>query len=83
LVVAMQMSGALGFYTERPIVRWDLLEPKQWSTVKKHAAERGYRWYALLESWEIEGAQKIMGGKWTKLGMLGPFSLWQIEPTSE
>jgi len=83
LVVAMQMSGALGFYTERPIVRWDLLDPVNWPTVKKHAAERGYRWYALLMPFEIEEAQKKVGGRWTKLGMLDRFSLWQVELTSD
>jgi len=83
LVVAMQMSGALGFYTERPIVRWDWLEPEQWSVVKKHSAERGYQLHALLMPSEIEEAQKRLGGKWTKLGMLDQASLWQIGPTSE
>ena len=80
LVVAQQMSGALGFYTERPIVRWDWLEQERWSIVKKHAAERGYQLYALLMPSEIEETQKRLGGKWTKLGMLDQISLWRIEP---
>jgi Bacterial membrane protein YfhO/Dolichyl-phosphate-mannose-protein mannosyltransferase len=83
LVVSMQMSGALGFYTERPIVRWDWLKPELWSEVKKRAAEKGYQWYALLMPFEIEEAQKRLGGKWTKMGMVGPISLWQIDPASE
>jgi hypothetical protein len=83
LLVSMQMSGALGFYTERPIVRWDFLRPEQWAELKIRAAEKGYRWYALLMPFEIEDAQKRLGGKWTKLGMQGPTSLWQIEPASE
>jgi hypothetical protein len=82
LVVSMQMSGSLGFYTQRPIVRWDWLDPVNWPTVKKHAAERGYRWYALLMPFEIEEAQKKMSGRWTKVGMLDQVSLWQIEPDS-
>jgi hypothetical protein len=83
LVAAMQMSGALKFYTERPVVRWDLLEPGRWATVKKHAAERGYQWYALLMDFEVEGAQKQMGGRWTKLKTIGPISLWRIDLTFE
>ncbi len=82
-VVSMQMSGALKFYTERPILRWDIVEPMQWSVAQKHAAERGYRWYALLHPFEIEDAQKRLGGKWTKLGMYKQVSLWQIEPASD
>jgi hypothetical protein len=82
LVVSMQMSGALKFYAERQIVRWDEVEPWQWPVLKNRAAEKGYRWYALLMPFEIEKAQKEMGGKWTKMGMVGPISLWQIETSS-
>jgi hypothetical protein len=79
----MQMSGALKFYTTRPIVRWDGVTPMQWPEVKKHAADSGYQWYALLWPFEVEEAQKRMGGKWTKLGMLDQFSLWRVELASD
>jgi hypothetical protein len=81
LVAAKEMSGELGFYTQRPIVRWDLLETKNWPTVKKHGAERGYQWYALLLPWEVADAQKKMGGRWTKMGMLDQVTLWQVDLT--
>ncbi len=83
LLVATQMSGALNFYTGRPIVRWDRLEPAQMATVKKRAAEKGYQWYALLMPFEIEDARNRIGGKWTELGMTGPISLWRIEFASD
>jgi len=79
----MHMSGALGFYTERPIVRWDWVDPERWPVVKKNAAERGYQWYALLMPFEVEEAQKRLGGKWAKLGMLDQMSLWRIELDSD
>jgi Bacterial membrane protein YfhO len=83
LIASMQMSGALKFYTTRPIVRWDGVTPMQWPEVKKHAADSGYQWYALLWPFEVEEAQKRMGGKWTKLGMLDQFSLWRVELASD
>jgi hypothetical protein len=83
IVVASEMSGALKFYTERPIFRWDYTFPPEWTVVKNHAAEKGYRWYALLLPFEIDDAQKRLGGKWVKLGMLDQVSLWQIDPTSD
>src|SRR4030095_9901417 len=83
LIASIQMSGAWKFYPNRPIVRWDWLRPEQWIEVKKHAAEKGDQWHAFLWSNEVEEAQKRMGGKWTKLGMLDQFSLWRIELTSE
>lgn len=79
----MQMSGALKFYTSRPIFRWDGVTPGQWPEVKKRAAEREYQWYALVWPYEVEEAQKRMGGKWTKLGMLDQFSLWRVELASD
>jgi hypothetical protein len=83
VIASMQMSGALKFYTSRPIIRYDWVTPEQWPEVKKHAAERGYQWYALLQPFEIEDAKKRMGGKWTKLGMLDQISLWRIELASD
>ncbi len=82
LVASMEMSGALDFYTERLIVRSDLVAPDQWRLLKEHAAEKGYRWYALLMAQEVEDAQKNMPGFWLKLGNMGFISLWQIEPSS-
>ncbi|MCI0337146.1 MAG: glycosyltransferase family 39 protein, partial [Acidobacteria bacterium] len=82
LVVSVDMSGALSFYTDRTIVRWDWVMPEQWPLLKERAAEKGYRWYALLMPQEVEGAQKFVPGKWTKLGMHRHISLWEIEPGS-
>jgi 4-amino-4-deoxy-L-arabinose transferase-like glycosyltransferase len=83
LIVSKQMSGALKFYTSRPIVRWDFITPENWPEVKKRAAEKGYQWYALLWPWEIGEAQKRISGKWTKMGALDQSSLWRIEPVAD
>jgi len=80
LVVSMEMSGAIKFYTQRPIVRWDIVAPDQWPLVKAHAAEKGMKWYALLMPHEVEEAKKRLPGAWTELGVEGPVSMWQIEP---
>jgi hypothetical protein len=83
LIVSKQISGALKFFTGRPIVRWDFITPENWPEVKKQAAEKGYQWYALLGPWEIEEAQKRISGKWTKMGSQDQFSLWRIEPVAD
>jgi hypothetical protein len=83
LIASMQMSGALKFYTSRPIVRWDEAVSGQWPELKKHAAEKGYQWYALLFPFEIEEAQKRMGGKWAQIGKIDHISLWRIELPSD
>jgi hypothetical protein len=82
LVVSMEQSGALKFYTRRPTLRWDLVTPDQWQLLKNRAAERGYEWYALLQPHEVEDAQKRLTGKWVQIGKLRHMSLWRIETTS-
>ncbi len=79
LVVSMEMSGALKFYTGRPIARWDYLLPEQWTIISRHAAERNVRCYALLMPQEIAAAQQHLPGRWRQLGQYQQISLWQIE----
>src|SRR5262249_4151512 len=81
-VATREMSGALKFYTERLIVRWDTTDPEQWPQLKSRAAEKGYQWYALLLPVEVEEAQKRLSGKWVQMGALNQVSLWRIEPSS-
>jgi hypothetical protein len=73
LVVAGMMSGAIKYYNGRPIVRFERVEADQWQRFQTRAAEKGYRWYALLVSNEIDEAQRRMPGRWINLG------LWRIE----
>ncbi len=80
IVAAMEMSGALKFYTGRPALRYERVDADHWRTLQTHAAEKGYQWYALLMSHEAEEAKKRLPGKWTNLGMVRQISLWQIEP---
>ena len=80
LVVAVEMSGALKFYTDRPIIRWDWVEGDRWQLLRQRAAEHGYRWYALLLPYEVEEAQKRLKGNWEKLDDLRGIGLWRIEP---
>ena len=80
LVVSMEMSGALKFYTDRHIVRWDVIAPNQWQLLKDRARERNYQFYALLMQQELDEAQKRVPGKWIQLGTVRHISLWKIEP---
>lgn len=78
----MQLSGALRFYNNRPCVRWDLVEPAQWETLKSRAAAKGLRWQALLMSHEVEDAQKRLPGRWRKIGDYRQVSLWRLDSDS-
>jgi hypothetical protein len=80
LLLSAQMSGALKFYTARPIVRWDETAPEQWKLLKQRTDEQGYKWYALLAPYEVDDARKRVPGRWRPMGAVEPISLWQVEP---
>lgn len=80
LVVASEMSGALKFYTGRSILRWDMLQPRLWSVVRRQVLDREYKVYALLMEHEVETAQQLVVGEWTEQGRMRNVSLWRIDP---
>ncbi len=77
LVVSMQMSGALRYYTNLIPVRWDRIEPQHVPTLQEHARAHGYRWFALLLPSENEELEKRLPWGWTKVGTLRDATLWQ------
>ncbi|MEP7272221.1 MAG: hypothetical protein ABI882_12020 [Acidobacteriota bacterium] len=80
VVVSMEMSGAVRFYTHRSIVRYDAVVPWLWPELRKRVEERGYGFYALLMDMEVENAQKGVPGHWTEMGHLRHIGLWRIQP---
>jgi Dolichyl-phosphate-mannose-protein mannosyltransferase len=49
---AMQHSGSLAYYTDRPIVRWDWLDGPWLDRACAALRARGYAPYFVLEEWE-------------------------------
>ncbi len=80
LLVSMQMSGALRFYTGRSVFRWEQIRPGAWPALYRQVLARGARFYALLMDYEFEQAQAHVLGHWTEVGHLSQYRLWQIEP---
>jgi len=79
LIVSMQMSGALKYYTERPIVRWDRIPAERFPELRRMAEERGLRWYALLWPFEEADSFKNLPGSWTRLGAWRDVVLWRLD----
>jgi hypothetical protein len=80
LVLSMQMSGALKYYTSLTPVRWDWIQPEQVTLLRENARARGYRWFALLFPFENEELEKRLPWGWTRVGTLRNVTLWQAEP---
>jgi hypothetical protein len=79
LLVAMQASGSLFYYTDFPILRWDKIQPGRFRRVEQAAAGRPV--FALLMPFEEERAftEKRLDGRWIKLGKFRAFNLWRLE----
>ncbi len=79
LVVSMQMSGALKYYTGLTPVRWDWIQPGQVPLLRERARAEGYQWFALLSPFENEELQKRLPWGWTKMGTLREATLWRLD----
>jgi 4-amino-4-deoxy-L-arabinose transferase-like glycosyltransferase len=80
LVVSMDFSGALRFYTDLTPIRWDWLEPADFVQVRQVAAERGVRIFAVLLRSEVAQAARHVPGEWKFLENVGNASLWELPP---
>lgn len=79
LVLAMQTSGALHYYSSLTPVRWDLMTPDQFELLRAHASIHGYSWYALLFPFEAEVFRRRASGEWTQIGAVEQVTLWRLE----
>jgi 4-amino-4-deoxy-L-arabinose transferase-like glycosyltransferase len=70
LIAAMQMSGALKYYAERPILRSDRVRPEHFAAIRRRAEGRGIPLYALLWPFEVADLDH-MPGDWE------PVSRWR------
>lgn len=79
LIVSMEFSGALRYYTNFQVVRWDWLEPADLPVLRARAEAKGYRLYALLFPWEEKDLPAHAPGKWKKVGEVREAILWELE----
>ena len=79
LIVSMQMSGALRYYTDFQPVRWDWLDPADFPMLRARAETKGYHWYALLAPFEVENLAVRAPGKWKAISQVRDVKLWELE----
>ena len=65
IVLAMQHSGSVRYYTGRLTMRWDVLDARSLDTAIAALAERRVPAYAVLESWEEEDFRRRFTGQLT------------------
>jgi hypothetical protein len=76
----MQMSGALHYYTDRTYAMWNWLLPDQFQHLRASTESRGYRWYGLVTSFEVEGVRKNAPGDWRVIDRVRDVELWELPP---
>jgi 4-amino-4-deoxy-L-arabinose transferase-like glycosyltransferase len=79
LIAAMQMSGALKYYADRPTLRWDYTSPEKFADLRRRAAERGVALYALLWPFELAEFEKHLPGDWQPVARWGEVVLYRLD----
>src|SRR6185503_14747152 len=63
VILAMQHSGSLRYYTGRLILRWDSLDPAWLDRAVAFLRGRGIATYLVSESWEVERIRSRFAGQ--------------------
>lgn len=82
LVLSMEMSGALRYYTALTPVRWDALDAGSFAALRQATERRGAAWYALLLRSEVAEAAPRVPGRWTHLWDERGASLWRLDDSA-
>jgi hypothetical protein len=78
LVVSMELSGALRFYTDLIPVRYDRIGGGDFEILRAKAAERGYRIFAALLPDELEPMRAQIPGDWVAVDRLSAAVVWEL-----
>ena len=79
LVVSMQMSGALHYYTDLPYAMWNWMDAHRFAVLRVSTESRGFRWYSLLAPFEVPEVDKIApGAEWREIGRVEDVSLREL-----
>ncbi|HEY1251427.1 MAG TPA: hypothetical protein VGH97_09575 [Thermoanaerobaculia bacterium] len=83
LVVGMEFSAAVRYYTRLTPVRWDLLSPDAFAVLRARAAANGYRILGAVLPHEANRAASAAPGEWRFIENVGLASLWELPPPGE
>ena len=80
-LLAMQMTGALVYYTDYHFVRWDMLNAEHFARVTRAAVATHRPLFAVLFPFEVNDALEThAAGHWTQVGAVRQVTIWQWSP---
>jgi hypothetical protein len=82
IVLSMQMSGALHYYTDLPYAMWNWMNAHRFSVLRVSTESRGFRWYALLAPFEVAEVEKNFPGEWREIDRVGDVSLRELRTSA-
>lgn len=81
LVVSSMTSGALYYYTDFPVLRWDFVNRDEFKTYAALAQRNGVPLAAAVFNVEEDDAFKThCPGDWEKIGSASNIGLWRMKP---
>jgi hypothetical protein len=88
VIACMQVSGALLYYTDFPVIRWDSLTRETAANIEKSLSAASRPLYAMTFPFEWEAnadahsLPQIMPGDWQKITQIGQTSIWKLMPAA-
>ena len=61
IILSMQMSGALHYYTDLTYAMWNWMDAERFAVLRVSTESRGFRWYALLADFEVAEVKNTSG----------------------
>jgi hypothetical protein len=81
VLLSMQASGALFYYTDYAIVRWDSVEGAEAAQVDAAVLRSRRPYYAVLFPFETETAlHERFPGAWERIGTIDDVTVWRRDP---
>ena len=78
LLLSMQTSGSVTYYSDRSIVRYDLLSPARFASLDASVAAQGYEWFALLQEQEFARFGRHVPGELEPIRTFGNITLARL-----
>jgi hypothetical protein len=82
VIAAMQMTGAMRYYTDLTFARIDWIEPAVFPSLRSRVEAAGYHWYALVSPAEKDLLQRNLPGSWKELARLRDQTLLRLDDTA-
>ena len=83
IIFAHQTTGAIQYYTDFTLVRWDSLTPERFARITAAAVNAHRPIFAVLFPHEIEPVQHMHGaGRWKQFSAVRHVTIWQWSPAA-